>query len=115
MARGGGTLGGILRDANRLQQVRKADVRAGDLVLVRTCNSVYAIRMLDGGTCVVSGGWFDRKGHSPHRTTITGCTWGGSAVKVDVVAACGLCLEFGNRLVTSAIRSVFVFPRGSDN
>ena len=110
-----GNLESIIKCTESLQQVRKADLHAGDLVLVRTLNSVYSIRVTDGHACEVSGGWFDRKGRSPVRTTITGCTWGGSAVKADVVAACGLCLEFGNRLVTSVIRSAFVLPRGSDN
>ncbi len=115
MARVGGNLSSFVRQSCDLVQVRKSDVRVGDLVLVKTLNSVYAIRILDDSSCEVSGGWFDRKGRSPARTTITGCTWGGSVVKVDAVAVCGLCLEFGNRLVTSTIRSAFVLPRGSDN
>ena len=115
MACHGSTLGRLVGHAEQLHQVRKADLGEGDLVIVKTLNSVYMIRILDNSGCIVSGGWFDRKGRSPVRTTITGCTWGGSVVKVDVVAVCGLCLEFGNRLITSAIRSAFVLPRGSDN
>ena len=38
----------------------------------------------------------------------TGCTWGGTAIKRDLVAARGLRLEFGNRVVTSPIREVRV-------
>jgi hypothetical protein len=98
-----------------LQQVRKRDLRAGDRVFVLTRNSVYSICVAGEGVYFVSGGWFDRKGLSPVKTTIAGCTWGGSAIKQDIVAACGLRLEFGNRLVTSSIRKVFVFPRGSEN
>jgi hypothetical protein len=48
-------------------------------------------------------------------TTIPGCTWGGSAIKVDIVAAFGLMLEFGNRLTTSPIQEVFVLPNGRMN
>ena len=47
---------------------------------------------------------------SPIKTTIKGCTWGGSIIKTDIVAACGLNLEFGNRLLTSAIQKIIVFP-----
>ena len=56
----------------------------------------------------VSGGWFDHEGLSPFKTSINGCTWGGRAIKVDVVAACGLFLEFGNQLITSRIQKVDV-------
>ena len=73
-----------------------------------TLNSTYSIRVLEDGFYSVSGGWFDREGLSPFRTTITGCSWGGSAIKLDIVAACGLHLEFGNRVVTSPIRKVYV-------
>jgi hypothetical protein len=58
----------------------------------------------------VSGGWFDRKHMSPLKLGINGCTWGGSAIKVDVVAACGLHLEFGNRVLTSRIERLRVIP-----
>ena len=105
----------LVEHTDHFQQVRKRDLRAGDRVVVLTRNSVYSIRVAGEGVYCVSGGWFDRKGLSPVKTTIAGCTWGGSAIKHDVVAACGLRLEFGNRLVTSSIRKVFVFPRGSEN
>ena len=36
------------------------------------------------------------------------CIWGGRAIKVDVVAACGLFLEFGNQLMTTRIQKVDV-------
>ncbi len=38
---------------------------------------------------------------------------GGSVIKHDIVAACGLRLEFGNRVVTSRIRAVRVI-RGTN-
>lgn len=88
----------------------KADLGFGDLVLVTTANSTYSIYVLDDGFYSVSGGWFDRRHLSPMKTTITGCTWGGSAIKSDIVAACGLHLEFGNRVVTSRIKKVHVVP-----
>jgi len=110
----GYTLSALVDQTHRLKQVRKEDLRCGDLVLVKTRNSVYSIRVSESGY-VVSGGWFDRKGLSPMKTTIVGCTWGGTVIKVDIVAACGLRLEFGNRLITSTIRKIFVMPCGTEN
>ena len=102
-----------IRDA--LPRVKKSDLRPGDHVCVKTRNSRYEIRVLGDGKYAVSGGWFDRKGASPAIMTIAGCTWGGSAILVDVVAACGLSLEFGNRLITSPIQKIFVLPRANRN
>lgn len=102
------TLEAIVEHVDRLRAVHKADLHFGDWVLVTTVNSTYSIRVLEDRFYSVSGGWFDRKGLSPLRTTITGCTWGGSAIKLDIVAACGLHLEFGNGVVTSTIRKVGV-------
>lgn len=98
-----------------LPQVAKADLYAGDSLIVKTCNSLYFIRVLGGGAYRVSGGWFDRKGLSPMELSITGCTWGGSAVKVDSVAACGLSVEFGNRLKTSPVTFICLIPFFSQN
>jgi len=111
----GQSLDTILAHAEQLQQVRKADLRFGDWVIVQTRNSIYSIRVSDGDCYLISGGWFDQKGLSPIKTTIAGCTWGGSMIKVDIVAACGLSLEFGNRVVTSTIQKIFVVPNGSVN
>ena len=105
----------LVKRAESLQQIRKGDLQPGDWVYVKTCNSLYVIRVLGNQKYIVSGGWFDRKGLSPMRLTINGCTWGGSIIKIDLVAASGLCLEFGNRLVTSAIKKVVVFPLGCTN
>ncbi len=105
----------MVDQADGLRQLRKKDLCPGDWVLVKTYNSQYAIRILGNGICLVSGGWFDRNGVSPMRTRVTGCTWGGSAIKVDIVAACGLCLEFGNRVVTTPIRKILVLPHGCEN
>jgi hypothetical protein len=102
------TLDAILLQADDLEAVPKADLQFGDLVLVTTAHSTYSIHVLEDGLYLVSGGWFDRHGLSPMKTSITGCTWGGSVVKLDILAACGLHLEFGNRVVTSRIRSLQV-------
>ena len=105
----------ILNTTDRLKQLHKKDVRFGDLVVVKTRNSEYHLRVLEDGYFQVSGGWFVQKGFSSSKVRITGCTWGGSLVKADIIAACGLCLEFGNRLITSPIREFYVTPAGSYN
>lgn len=115
LSRSGISLDRIAENVEKLQAVRKADLHTGDCVIVKTRNSVYTIRVVGQNAYRVSGGWFDRKGTAPATTTITGCTWGGSAIKIDIIAACGLSLEFGNRLITSTIEKIFVLPRGSHN
>ena len=104
------TLAARVEQARSLEEVRKKDLRAGDRVLVTTRNSLYTIWVLDEGVYWVSGGWFDLQRISPQRTAIKGCTWGGSAIKRDILAACGLRLEFGNTVRTTPIREVRVIP-----
>lgn len=101
-------LGRVVETSDDLCQVGKADVRPGDWIFVKTVNSMYRIRVLRGGLYEASGGWFDRKGRSPMTIRIAGCSWGGSIIKTGLVAACGLFLEFGNRLVTTSIQKVIV-------
>ncbi len=108
------TLGAIAEQVDHLQQVRKAELSFGDRVLVTTLNSTYLIHVLEDGLYSISGGWVDSQGLSPLKTTINGCTWGGMAIKVDIVAACGLHLEFGNRVITSRIKKFDVVRLGTD-
>lgn len=103
----------IVEQAAGLLQVRKDDLNFGDMVLITTRNSVYSIYVLDGGSYLVSGGWFDRKSLSPAKITIAGCTFGGRIIKSDIVAGCGLRLEFGNRVVTTPIQKACVVRLGS--
>jgi hypothetical protein len=105
----------IVEHSLHVRGLSKADLAPGDRVFVKTRNSLYDIRVLGNGMYSVSGGWFDKKGLSPMTTRIAGCTWGGSAIKVDIVAACGLSLEFGNRLITSTIQKVILLPLGWQN
>jgi hypothetical protein len=107
------TVGTILGQLRICRPIRKSELHSGDRLLVTTDNSVYSITVLEDATYSVRGGWFDRKGLSPVVTSIAGCTWGGSVIKVDVVAAHGLRLEFGNRVVTSGIREIRVLRAGS--
>jgi hypothetical protein len=115
MSKLGQSLDKIVDNAIRLKQVRKTGLHFGDMVVINTRNSVYSLRTLSDGSFLVCGGWFDKKGLSPMKTTVRGCTWGGSIIKMDVVAACGLCLEFGNRVVTSPIKDVAVIPEEREN
>lgn len=111
----GHSLEKIVDGAVQLKQVRKVDLQFGDLVLITTRNSDYSVCVLEDENYIVSGGWFARKGRSPMKVSITGCTWGGSIIKVDTLAACGLRMEFGNRVITTTIRKVRVIRGGSLN
>jgi hypothetical protein len=108
------TLDALVDQTELLDALRKTDLEFGDRVLVTTNNSTYSIHVLREGLYSVSGGWFDRQGLSPLTMTINGCTWGGTAIKLDIMAACGLHLEFGNRVVTSKIKKFHVV-RCQDN
>lgn len=111
----GHSLEKIVKGAIHLKKVLKADLQFGDIVIITTKNSVYSVCVLDNDFYLVSGGYFDRKGLSPKKININGCTWGGSIIKVDILAACGLRLEFGNRVITTTIQKVCVIPCSSNN
>jgi len=111
----GVTLAEVLRQAPRLSAVRRSELTVGDVMVVRTRNSLYMLRADAHGYYHATGGWFDRKGLSPHRIAINGCTWGGAIIKVDVLAACGLCVEFSNRVVTSPVRAIVVLRAATFN
>lgn len=102
------TVNAILEQVGASRPARKGELGCGDYVLVMTENSVYSIQVLEHATYRVRGGWFDRQRISPVTLSIAGCTWGGSAIRNDIVAARGLHLEFGNRVLTSRIRDVLV-------
>ena len=105
----------IIESTIRLKEVRKSELQYGDLAFIHTKNSVYFIHVLGEDKYVVYGGWFDRKGLSPVKTSIIGCTWGGSVIKVDTVAACGLRIEFSNHVVTTPIKRVRLLRCNSRN
>ena len=100
------TLGAILRQQEIPGAVMRDDLCCGDRVLVTTRNSVYSMWVLGGGQFAVSGGWFDKQGDAPTRVTVNGCTYGGSVIRHNVVAAKGLFLEFGNNVSTTRICDV---------
>lgn len=98
----------LVHQAERLGGVRRGDLQCGDRLVVRTRNSCYVIYSLGDGRFRVSGGWFDRCGPTPVTTTINGCTFGGSAIKTDLIAGRGLFLEFGNHVLTTRIQQIQV-------
>src|SRR5438093_8524256 len=98
----------LTKRTERSAGVRKADLGLGDQVIVTTRNSTYSIVDVGEGRYRVSGGWFDRVAGSPATTTINGCTWGGTAIRTDLVAGRGLFLEFGNHVLTTRIQQVQV-------
>jgi hypothetical protein len=102
------TLEAAVDEARVLDVVRKKDIHDGDRVVVTTRNSRYTIWTVGNGLYWVWGGWFDLQGSSPQRMTINGCTWGGSVIERDIVAARGLRLEFGNTVLTTRIEEVHV-------
>ena len=105
------TLGGIVKQACGRRErgaVHKNDLGCGDRVTVRTRNSVYSLWALGDGMFAVSGGWFDQQRSSPMTVSVNGCTYGGSVIRHDIVAAPGLFLEFGNNVSTTRIRDVRV-------
>jgi len=107
------TLGAIARVSTDLAPVaRKRELDPGDLVVVRTRNSIYYLRALGGDSFNVSGGWFSRS-PCPQPITVAGCTFGGRAICTDLVAARGLFLEFGNNVSTTRIRDVRIL-RGDE-
>ena len=100
------TLDAIVRHGGDVRAVRKEDLTLGDWIVVETRNSSYTLMVLGDNTYAVSGGWFDRQGLSPMRIAVNGCTWGGTAIKHDIVAAPGLFLEFANQVKTTRIQNV---------
>jgi hypothetical protein len=115
MIRAAQTLSTLVDMSDGLKEVYKADLRPGNCLIVQTRNSLYKMEVIGDGWFEITGGWFDRKGTSPVRVRINGCTWGGSVIKPNIAAACGLCLEFGNRVVTSPIQRILVLSGGSWN
>ena len=101
-------LDNIVKGSDKLKHVSKASFNLWACLFVKTQNSSYTIRKVDDKYFEVCGGWFDRKGLSPSRLMIRGCTYGGSALHINMLAACGLRMEFGNNLITSPVNQLIV-------
>lgn len=86
-----------------LAMLKKNDLVPGSIVEIQTANSVYELLVLDKEEFIVSGGWFDQQDLSPYRVGINGCTWGGSALKWDIIAGAMMHIEFsvGGRMIVT--------------
>ena len=100
----GTPLEALMEIGARLPVVRRTDLHAGDRLVVTTRNSTYLLYALEDGSFWAEGGWFARNGPSPQRVQVNGCTFGGRAIKTDLVAAPGLFLEFDNLVTTTRIQ-----------
>jgi hypothetical protein len=104
----GRTLGRLASVAADIDGLRKRDVRAGDWVVVETRNSTYTLVVQADLSVAVSGGWFAGASQNEGRVQVSGCTWGGSAILVGMLAAPGMCIEFSNGVRTTRARAVRV-------
>jgi len=100
------TLGALIDQGPYSDAVWRRQLSRGDMLLVRTRNSLYSIGVLGDDRFLVSGGWFDSNDLAPLTVSINGCTHGGRAIRPDLIAARGLFLEFSNRVLTTRIQSV---------
>jgi hypothetical protein len=98
----------ICEKIKNVQGVFKSETKFGDLLVVFTENSTYYMTVLGKKSNLIFGGWFDRKGLSPTVTSVNGCTWGSHIICANILAACGLYLEFRNGVITSEITKVII-------
>ncbi len=106
----GTSLGRCAELSRSIVSVPKKDILPGDVLVVRTAHSRYVITAREDGWFTVSGGWFEKSGHDRAPVRIRGCTWGGSVIMTETAAACGLCIEFGNRVITTPVSRIIHFP-----
>ena len=106
------TLDRIAAQAGRIEGIRDYDITPGDWIIIRTRNSTYVLAALGSGTFRVTGGWFASAGQDNSNVRILGCTWGGSVIHTQLVAAPGMCVEFDNSVRTSRIQEVCLFRDG---
>ncbi len=92
----------------RVSELSRSEVEAGDLIVIHTHNSVYYLRCDNDMKFIVSGGYFDSDTKISQRIGISGCTWGGSAINTEMLAVRGMQLEFANHVTTSSIRKIKV-------
>ena len=108
MAKHGYSLSNVVNNSDKIKCVTKDGLGQWDYLFVKTQNSTYTIQKIEEKLFSVSGGWFDKKGLSPMNIYIRGCTFGGSILHINMLAACGLCLEFSNNLITSPVSQIIV-------
>jgi hypothetical protein len=81
-------------------------VQPGDWIVARTKNSTYVLAVMPDGTFRVSGGWFSAERAEERPVRVVGCTWGGSAILGQMIAAPGMCIEFDNGVHTTRVWDV---------
>jgi len=113
MPKYGLNLSDVVHHSDKIKHVLKDNLDQWDYLLVKTNNSLYKIKKVDQKLYEISGGWFDKKGLSPSKMIIRGCTWGGSVIHINMLAACGLRMEFGNNVITSPVNQIIVI-RGNN-
>ena len=96
----------LCASARHIEGISRSDLSPGDRIEVQTRNSLYVIRVLGNGSFLVAGGWFRKSGLTASATGISGCTWGGRAIKTDWIAAAGLFIEFDNGVRTTRVQGV---------
>jgi hypothetical protein len=105
----------IVEENDHLKHVTKNELKPGDFIFVKTCNSLYKICKAEDGLYGISGDWFDPNSIYPYRLTIRGCSWCGSIIIISMTAAIGLCPEFSNNLVTSPVRKIILIKSNKLN
>ena len=93
--------------------VRGRDVHVGDVVIVRTKNSVYSLVATGEGRFRVTGGWFAAHGPGTSSVRVLGCTWGRCAILTGMVAAPCMFVEFDNGVRTTRVREVRLIRHGT--
>lgn len=109
------TLDRLSQTVHLFPQVRKDEIHAGDWIIINTVTSTYMLHAVGDGLFDASGGWFDKKGYSPMRIGVNGATWGGSSIMPQVLAACGMSIEFRNKVKTSSVKSILIIPNRLTN
>ncbi len=109
------TLDGFVSETSWSEGVDVRAVEPLDVILVRTCNSVYRLIPLRHGATdvLVQGGQFFQE---PTTAQIAGSSFGGSFLKMAWVLA-GLHLEIhagGEHIVTTRVREILIQPASPD-
>ena len=97
--------------AQQIDGVRRDSLQPGDRVLVATRNSIYALVQLADGRFEVTGGIYQRRRGVSVRRGVLGCSAGGRALMINLIAAPGLYLELDDGTRTTRIRRVEVNRR----
>ena len=63
----GHELNNLADQSDYIVQIYKNKLKPGDIIIIRTMNSTYSIKVADDGSYIVSGGWFDKKNLSPSK------------------------------------------------